>query len=356
MRTWWILLASSLVLAFSTVATAAEFVIDLAQSATDLAQSATNRTILVGSGPLEITLIHRIPTAKYTVECHHDQLLVDPLPNPFGAPQATALAATAEEQACNDLETRARELAGAVSEATVADRVGDVNRLLGLCKPPAGKPDEAKVIEALKTQARSLVEKTTAKKVCSAEIAAADTLRVVVGRTQHGDRTWTYEFKEPSPGVWFPTYGFTFVPNKDQRVFTRAVPDQEGKFEILEKRDNQDLDFVPTVLFNYMPRAWRTRGLSWSVVGGLGIDPQDDLTVLLGFAAVIHQNLSIVGGLAMHQRQRLDGRYDLASPIIGEDLSEDQLTETTFKANGFVGIAFRFGSRPQTHDPPKAKE
>ena len=174
------------------------------------------------------------------------------------------------------------------------------------------------------------------------DVQSGELLRVTVTRSDNGD-TWIWVFTTGNCGEWRMTYGFTFVPNEDDRFVTR--PQADGKFKIVGQEDREELDFVPSVLFTWLPG--KKRGQDWvpGLTAGLGWDLEKPV-VFVGPSWTYNENVNLTFGLAIHQQTRLLGRYseDGDSSIVGEALDADQLTESIFGPNAYVGVGFRFDS------------
>jgi len=232
---------------------------------------------------------------------------------------------------CAKEQEAAREIiATAKDEASVPARLADA--VNGLPK------DCSQVADALRGATEQSVDngQTTL-------LGSGEELKVVVRRTK-GDGTtlsWTYRLTTAS-GEWRAAYGFTFVPNEDDRFVTEAQ--ENGKFKILAQADRERLDYVPSVLFVWNPPREEPRWWKPSFTAGLGYDLELPV-VLAGAAWTVHQNITVTAGVAVHQQTRLLGRYREGQEIAA-NLDPSQLTENTYGPNVYAGVAFRFGQDP----------
>ena len=177
----------------------------------------------------------------------------------------------------------------------------------------------------------------TTKKTVDTSLVIGDneTLTVKVRRPA-GDGLEAEEWVHaPSCKGWQMTYGFTFVPNRDRKYFTKANDD--GTFTITEQTDREEGDFLASMLFQYY-RPDMNHG--WAF--GLGYD-LENISVLAGYGWTYKRNVTLTAGLAIHQRTDLVGRYNV-NDILKESIDSAQLVEETFVPNVYVGVAFRFGS------------
>jgi len=133
------------------------------------------------------------------------------------------------------------------------------------------------------------------------------------------------------------------LPDENKRFFTMAAEDGQT-YTITEKEDRRDLEFVPSVFYSWMPWKWRNRNFSGSVTGGLGFDSSNPV-VFLGVSGTFNRNVSLLGGVAVRQQTELLGEYS-ENQVLMQDLSDDSLTEETYKPSWFLGVSFRFGKSP----------
>lgn len=162
----------------------------------------------------------------------------------------------------------------------------------------------------------------------------------IVVTAKCGDTERTMSFTTGLKGRWDPTYGFTFVPNEDE-IFFSKTGDTDGTFVITEENDNEELDFAPSILFQY-----RQPGKKGGWLAGLGHD-LDNVMLFGGYGWSYKENITFAVGAVVHEQDRLDGRFS-PDDVLKEQLGTDQLLESTFDANVFFGISFRFDRDPHT--------
>lgn len=174
-------------------------------------------------------------------------------------------------------------------------------------------------------------------------LGSGEELEVLVKRKKSDgtSTSWTYRLTTAS-GEWRAAYGFTFVPNEDERFFTEAQP--SGAFKIMAQADRERLDYVPSVLFTWSVPQDAQRSWQNGFTAGLGYDLEQPV-VFAGWAWTVHQNVIVTAGVAVHRQSRLLGRYREGQEV-AENLEPAQLTEHTYGPNAFAGVAFRFGQDP----------
>lgn len=307
----------------------------------DLSQPSPEEEKEVPIGTFVLRLENRAPGAEYQLRW---QLRKDIL-----GPPLQFLAGEGEvSEPCKEFDTAIGKLAAETAETEVKGLVKNVENLRPGCSS-----------DVLRDKADKVIAHTTEERTVA--ILIYDSVLEVTVTNLTTDKEWNAIYRAPSSGEWFGHYGFAFVPSEDERFFVKTIDDQPGKFRITEQADNQEFDFVPAVLFSYMPARWSHRYTAWSATGGLGFDLSNPV-VFLGGSLAFRQNLLLVAGAVWHEEMHLNGRYK-DDDVIGENLSEDQLSETTYDIAWFVGVSFRFDTAPLTHKkettpkaPPKAEE
>jgi hypothetical protein len=168
------------------------------------------------------------------------------------------------------------------------------------------------------------------------------------------EKTWRYEVSGGPKGDWLTSYGFNFMPNGDERFQTVADPGNSSAFVIDELSDREDLDFLPSIYFNWRRTANDAKRLRGGPVFGLGFDP-DEPVVFAGWGFDIGTNVTVAFGGAFHKQSRLAGKYDVGQSI-ASDLDEGQLTEKTHDASLFLGFGFRLNENPFADDDETESE
>ena len=158
------------------------------------------------------------------------------------------------------------------------------------------------------------------------------------------EQTWHYVVSGGALGTWATTYGFNFMPNGDKRFQTATDAANAGKFVIKELTDRENLDFSPSIFFN-----WRRDRLDRDVaaggpVFGLGFN-LDEPIVFGGWGFDVGTNITVALGGALHKETRLAGKYDVGQSL-QESLEEAQLEEKTYGLSFFLGFGFRFDKNP----------
>lgn len=197
------------------------------------------------------------------------------------------------------------------------------------------------------SKAKIVLKKTT-KILIPQKLEQGELLEVTIKRKKAGTEkdsvTWKRIFRTAKKGRWLTTYGFTFISQsfkREESFFTRQV---DSTFAITPLNQRSKLSFVPSVFFTWLPYTDINRDISWSLTGGLGYDLEAP-TVFLGANILYNQNLGVSIGIAAHQQDFLNGRYN-EGDIVLENLADNQLNEKLYALNPYLSVNFRFGTSP----------
>jgi len=322
-------------LAASSPAVAQE-VFDLSVPSTD-----ADDPVEVGPGELSIEIVNRLPGGVYDVKSVISQQREEPLKIPSQIDQSTSGPPTVSRE-CEDLNTLIHRLAEAKDEAEVAGITGQMHVLIRTCESPQHRDRAEAAISSTKFS----------RLVYAADMTYNSVLTVTIRRFE-GEvvrRTWVKKYRAPRLGEWIASYGFAFAPNRDQHFFSKTQAGADSMFQVTRKIENQKYDFIPAVFYAFAPTRWRGNFWSHSVAAGLGFDLSNPV-VFLGYSGSFAQNVSVVTGAVMRKTRVLNGKYH-SGDIVAENLTEDQLSEQTYRPAWFIGLSFRFGSAPESHKSP----
>lgn len=300
----------------------------------DLATAPSEVTLPVAQGTYHVSVQNLIPNRAYHVQAAVSTIVRSPLE--LSAFKATNDRQQAAPLTCADLIAALATVGTATTEEQVrAWRPPLTDELRKTC------PDQALAADALDYDAGAF------------RLDDETQLDVTITRET---KTWHVTWKSEKPGVWLTSYGFTFVPSRDKSYFSR--PDTTGgTYTIARETNRHSTDFAPSVFFTWHPATWRPLGGHAGFTGGLGFDLENPV-VFAGLSWLLHQNVGIAAGLVMHKERDLKGKY-APNQQIHENLSSDDLTDSSYRPNVFVGLTFRFGQTPfkspPTQTAPAAK-
>lgn len=166
--------------------------------------------------------------------------------------------------------------------------------------------------------------------------------------------TWHYEFGKRE-AQWLTFYGFNFAPGHDENFFAKTnAGTNPTTYTITRSHDRTGKSFSPSVYVFRLPAeegpawsrwmGWRSGDTMGGLTAGLGFD-LDNPTVFLGYGIGWGYNLMLNAGVVMHKEKRLKGQYN-ENDVVSENLTSDQLLDSTYKPRAYIGLAFRFGSNP----------
>ena len=280
-----------------------------------------------------VRVTNRVPRLEYSFRVRRETIPIDVLPmDALSAPKAPPSRAARSRcaQVIEDLNTA---LFAANTEVEVAQAI----RNQRVAAASAGcTRTELDAFEGLVTSATTHLFSVVVLKRGERFIAEVD-------RANAADTiSWSLTSTTGARGVWLSTYGIGFLPNQDELYFSKSMGDNQ--FQITQQTDAGGLSYVPAIFFSWLPSKWANSNWAVSPCGGLGFELTNPV-VFAGASVSYNTNLHLIVGAAFHSQKRLNGQYE-EGQIITESLTPDQLSQTTFKANFFFSVAFRFGSNP----------
>jgi hypothetical protein len=300
----------------------------------DLANDPLKSTVPVSTGvALSIRITNMAPSIRkdglYEVVVARETI---PIPA-FDLPEAKkAPMALAADDPCDVARSAIADLYAAPNETAAEKKARELRKKVADCAALEGEARDALATMTFDVAAPAIT------------LRPGELIRVTVRRPEDKDvRTWEKVFTTGDAGTWLQSYGFAFIPNRDDQFFSK-VEDDGKTFTITEKTDHHGMDFAPSIFFTWLPAPRESQTLNFGVTGGLGFDFKAP-TVFLGGSAMWAQNVQLVAGVVMHQQRRLRGEF-VAGQTVKESLDLDQLTDKTYRPNFFVGLALRLGKSP----------
>jgi hypothetical protein len=301
----------------------------------DLANPVLTRTVSPGTYQLRVR--HRLPKSRYDFEVLEERI---PLQKLDSLPHSGGGSSFAGEAGCTDAAlVDLRTLLDSSSVESALDRQ--------LAAWTDRHPDCEK-------NGREVFEKRTVLESGDVyTLHEQNQLKIRVARAGKPDSAvWKFTLITQPRGEWRQLYGFSFLADRDDHYFSKAIGD--SGFVVTKKavKKNGKLDvptkFVPSVMFSWLPS---NANKSWTFGPTVGLGYNfDDLTALIGFAAAFNENVTLTGGFAMHQQARLNGKYQRGQTI-AENLEDAQLIEKSYRPNYYFGFALRLGKDPFAKEP-----
>jgi hypothetical protein len=301
----------------------------------DLANPVLTRTVSPGTYQLRVR--HRLPKSRYDFEVLEERI---PLQKLDSLPHSGGGSSFAGEAGCTDAAlTDLRTLLDSSSVESALDR----QLAAWTDRHPECEKNGREVFEK-----RTVLESGDVY-----TLHEQNQLKIRVARAGKPDSAvWKFTLITQPRGEWRQLYGFSFLADRDDHYFSKAIGD--SGFVVTKKavKKNGKLDvptkFVPSVMFSWLPS---NANKSWTFGPTVGLGYNfDDLTALIGFAAAFNENVTLTGGFAMHQQARLNGKYQRGQTI-AENLEDAQLIEKSYRPNYYFGFALRLGKDPFAKEP-----
>lgn len=352
------------------------------QSITDLVIDLANPepTSAVTPGAYRLKLINKLPMADYQITSKVTSNAIPPpidlsgkqsQPTPSPSPENKALSPCQQQEA---LITQA--LNGAMCESQVAEKLGTVRSVLtatsctdseisafqsdladmttrtdGNALPVVADGDELDVKiarDAFYTQAK-------ASGKCQSETIGPPPNGLsgsTVASRPLG--TWHFDFGKKQ-AQWLTYYGFNFTHNGDDSYYSKANQGSNpASYTITAEANRQSSNFSASIYVMRLPAedgftfkkilGWREDDWMGGLTAGLGFDFSNP-TVFLGYGVGWGYNVIVTAGVEMQQVTRLKGQYN-AGDVITTNLTPDQLVDSTYRPQAYIGIAIRLGSNP----------
>lgn len=342
---------------------------------------ATAGDFVLDAGTYTAKYIDKIPAASYTPSSKLSNHAIPaalnlPTPAPLRASCVTLANAfmgkldsvTCESEVSGLRAAIASQLAGGCSDAEIQQVTSDFDKLTTWTDPnPLPALVDGDVLAVTVKRDSFITGAKTLGTSCAKEsltTAADSSGRSAVAARTLG--TWTYSVGKLE-AQWLTLYGFNFAAGGNQDYFSKTNSGTNPTtYTITRKAGRGGKAFSPSVYFMRLPgedgatfgrwAGWRQGDYFGGITAGLGFD-FDNPTVFLGYGFGWGYNVLATAGVVMHKENRLNGQYN-AGDVVSENLTSDQLTQSTYKPQAYIGLAFRFGSNPfkstNTDTKPKA--
>lgn len=289
----------------------------------DLAGSAKITRAVAPDTAYRLIIRNVAPGRKYEYEIRRVVHGIDPMP------KLTTVFAGGQDS-CNSLTEALGHLQDEkLEEEDVATKAAAVERALAGC-----------LNQDLIAAAKKIVSRTTVELGLTA-VRRGETVVATVSRP---GRSWTTTLDGGRRGEWLGSYGFVYSPPGGEQYAAKAI--DGGRFQVTKLQDVKGWTFTPLAFYSWMPASMANSSFGVGLTGGLGFK-NDRPAVTAGASLFYNRNLTFVGGVLIRSVSQLNREYDPnALPIVGENLSDDQLHSWGYRATVFVGVAFRFSENP----------
>lgn len=205
--------------------------------------------------------------------------------------------------------------------------------------------------EAQVSRANGLLEQTNVFQSLNEQIKIERGEQLIIYVSRDNDKVlWKFIIDGAPVGKWLAHYGFGVASSLNQRgTYFCEATDNPEEF-IVSKKEGRglEIEYLPSILFSFIPYDGYNKQFVWSLTGGLGAN-KEDIAVLFGLSTFFWHNLGINLHLVGKSQHVLDGKYkEDGTSKVTEFLDFNQLHEEKFSLYGGFTISFRFESNPFT--------
>ncbi|WCM42922.1 hypothetical protein MG290_04355 [Flavobacterium sp. CBA20B-1] len=156
-----------------------------------------------------------------------------------------------------------------------------------------------------------------------------------------GSETKVYKIRTKTNWSWTTTFGANSIIFTNRNKFISQKNDDDT-FSVVEVQDRKQMDVLPVVMFTFLNNY--NGNNTFGISGGLGIN-FEEIALFAGGSWGIGQNIMITGGVAVNKQVRPNSSYKIGQ-IIDSAVTNDNLNESQYRFNPFVGISFRLDKNP----------
>lgn len=157
---------------------------------------------------------------------------------------------------------------------------------------------------------------------------------------ENGENKKVYKFRTKSSWSWTTTFGANAIFFTNRNRFISKVNSESNQI-VGEVQDKKQMEFMPTVMFTFMNNY---KDVSFGFTGGLGVNPEE-IAIFTGISLGVGQNIIITAGAAGHKQMRPKSEYYVGQAI-DSSITSDNLNESQYRFNPFLGISFRIAKNP----------
>lgn len=157
---------------------------------------------------------------------------------------------------------------------------------------------------------------------------------------EKGENKKVYKFRTKSDWSWVTTFGANAIFFTNRNKFISKL-NSENKQIIGEVQDKKQMEFMPAIMFTFMNTH---KDYSCGFTGAFGVN-LEEIAVFTGVSLGIGQNIILTAGAAGHKQMRPKSEYYVGQ-VIDNSITSDNLNESQYRFNPFVGISFRISKNP----------
>lgn len=195
------------------------------------------------------------------------------------------------------------------------------------------------VLQIDKAKLDSLYKSSTEEKIGEITFKRNTELTITVNTTDKAPKERVYKVKTQTDWRWTTTFGANAIFYTNRNKFISQIDSELQK--VTEVQSNKTMEFMPTVMFNFMDYQ---NTVSYGFTGGLGIN-FEEIAVFVGPSIGIGQNIILTAGVGVHKQTIPNSNYSVGQTI-DSSVTNDNLNESQYRVNPFIGISFRLDKNP----------
>lgn len=165
------------------------------------------------------------------------------------------------------------------------------------------------------------------------------TITITITTTDKDPVEKVYKIKTQTDWRWTTTFGANAIFYTNRNQFISQT--DNGLQKVAEIQSNKIIELMPTVMFNFMDYQ---NTISYGFTAGLGIN-FEEIAVFAGLSLGIGQNIILTGGVGVHKQTLPNANY-FVGQAIDSSVTNDNLNESQYRINPFIGISFRLDKNP----------
>lgn len=187
----------------------------------------------------------------------------------------------------------------------------------------------------------SLKEKKNPEKSKQTELKFGSNTKYTILTTHDNDpKIRKYILKSQSDWSWSMTFGANAIIYTNRSKFISQKGD-DGNLKVSQVQDKKQLELMPSIMFTFIDNH---ENFSPGFTGGIGVN-FEEISVFLGPSLGIGQNIILTGGIGVHKQTRPNSNY-FVGQTIDSAVTNDNLNESQYRINPFIGISFRLDKNP----------
>ncbi len=149
-----------------------------------------------------------------------------------------------------------------------------------------------------------------------------------------------YILYSQSDWSWTTSFGANALIFTSRSKFI-SQKDSNGSFSVTKVQDSKQMELMPTIMFTLINNQ---NNVSPGFTGGLGVN-FEEIAVFAGASLGFGQNIILTAGIGVHKQNRPNSSYTVGQ-IIDSSVTNDNLNESQYRVNPFIGISFRLDKNP----------